>query len=491
MHRLTGADAGFLYLELPCQPMHTVSVLLLQRESEDAPAVTLEDVRAHVVAALPSVPCLRWRVKNVPLGLHHPVAYVDPEFDIDRHLFTMTLREPGDAEELDLCLASLSQVCLDRSKPLWQVTLIDGLSDGRRALAVQMHHCLMDGAALLAAFGALCSTGADAAAPLAPEPAEREPGPVRLLAGAFADNLRAARRLPGLLARSFRGAKATNARKKSCPVPVPAPTADSPLCSINAGSGPERRLARTIVPLADVRLVKEAAGVTVNDVALAMCGGALRSYLEAKGDLPERPLVAGVPVGIGTPEAGPRLSGNQWAILATSLGTDIADAWQRLEWVAGVTAESKQRLALSGPELLRDWLDYFPAWVLIPAVRRQQVKLARRPEKVGCNVTVSNLRGPRQQWRLGPAVVDEFYITGPPSNRLGVVFLLIDEGEHLMFSILSVAGSVDDPGTLATGLHAALRELVKQAEARAAQVRDPAANRQLVDTSNGISDSIL
>ncbi|HEU5001853.1 MAG TPA: wax ester/triacylglycerol synthase family O-acyltransferase [Actinomycetota bacterium] len=466
MHRLSGADAGFLYLELPSQPMHSVSLLLLQPEAADSPPVTLDDIRRHLLAALPAVPCLRWRLKNVPLGLHHPVVYVDPEFDIDRHLVTITLLPPGDPEELDACVASLAETCLDRSKPLWQVTLIEGLEDGRQALAVQMHHCLMDGAALLAAFGLVCS--GEPAPGGALEPADREPGAVRLVAGAFAHNLMGLIRLPGLLARSVRGARAVNARKRASMVPVPAPVADSPVSSVNAGSGPGRHLARTTLPLPDIRLVKETAGVTVNDVAIALCGGALRSYLEAKGDLPSRPLVAGVPVGIDLPGAGPRTSGNQWAILATTTGTEIADPWQRLECVASVTAEAKTQLALFGRSLLQEWLEYFPAWMSITAVRQQQIKLARRPEKVGCNVTVSNLRGPTQAWCLGPAVVDEFYVTGPPSNRLGVVFVLIDEGEHLAFSILSVAGSVDDPETLAAGLHGALRDLVKAAEARAA-----------------------
>lgn len=467
MHRLSGADAGFLYLELPSQPMHSVTLMLLHPESEGAPPTTLEDVRRHLLAALPGVPCLRWRVKDVPLGLHHPVVYVDPDFDIDRHLFALTLPPPGAPEELDRCVAGLAEVCLDRGKPLWQVTLIDGLDDGRQALAIQVHHCLMDGAALLGSFGLVCSE--EPAAPSQDlEPAERVPGALRLLAGAFVDGLKALPRLPGLLARSVRGAKAVEDRKKSSPVRVPAPVADSPICSVNAGSGPGRHLARTMLPLADVRLVKAAAGVTVNDVAITLCGGALRSYLEAKGDLPTRPLVASVPVGIEGPGAAPRTSGNQWAILATTTGTDIADPWQRLEWVASVTTEAKTQLRVFGPELLRDWLEFFPAWMSIPAVRRHQIKLARRPEKVGCNVTVSNLRGPRQQWRLGPAVVDEFYFTGPPSDRLGVVFVLIDQGERLAFSIQSVAGSVDDPETLAAGLHLALRDLVKAAESRGA-----------------------
>lgn len=479
MHRLTGADAGFLALELPNQPTHHVSLLLLgPREPGGARApVTLDDLRSSVAAHLDELPALRWRVKRVPLGWHHPVAFDDPAFDLDVHLSTLTLPAPGGPEELDRLVASLAEHCLDRSRPLWHMTLVDGMDDGRQAVVVQMHHCLMDGAALMNAYARIFSeeapgaTSGDAPAGSSGAPArrpDREPGAFRLLWGALRDHLKASLRLPKLIRRSMRGGGALKARVASSPMQLPIAGVDTPVCSLNAGAGPGRHFARTVLPLPEVRLVKQAAGATVNDVAMALCAGALRSYLLERDVLPGKPLIACIPVGLSPTAAKPRTSGNQWAIMATPLATNVADPWERLTSIAAGAQETKTRLDLVGRELLRDWAEYFHPWVAEPAAKRQQARLASGKERVGCNVTVSNLRGPATPWSIGGGVVEELYFTGPPTNRLGVVFVLADQGESLFFGILSVAGSVDDTGALAAGLHTSLRELVKAVEERRA-----------------------
>jgi len=330
----------------------------------------------------------------------------------------------------------------------------------------------MDGAALIAALSRILSGDQPAAAEAAPWRPDREPGALRLLLGALRDHLRAAARLPGLVRRSWRGGKALKAHVAQSSIHLPVPSVDTPRSSLNAGSGPGRHFARAVVPLGEVRLVKDAAGVTVNDVAMALCSGALRTYLEERGDLPARPLVACVPVGLERPgqtaTTAIRTSGNQWAIMTAPLATDVAEPWARLESMAATTLESKLRLDLLGRELLRDWTDYLHPWVAEPAAKRLQAKLDKRPERGGCNVTVSNLRGPAGQVALGPAIVEELYLTGPPSNRVGAVFVLTDLGEQLHFGILTVAGSVDDPASLAAGLQRELRALVKIVEGRLA-----------------------
>ena len=479
MHRLSGADAGFLYLELANQPLHVQALAMLQPPRGEAP-VTLEGLRAQLSSRLDRVPALRWRIKRVPFGIHHPVVFEDPDFDLDHHLSAVTLAEPGGPEQLDALYARLAGRCLDRRRPLWAMTLVDGLEDGRQALIVQIHHCLMDGIALFNALSVLFSPegssegspeGSPEGSGVAGPPAasgqpERVPGGPRLLAGALIDHLRGLGRLPGLIGRSTRGAKALKAHTAASTIQIPAPGTGSPLCSINLGSSAERRFARALLPLGDVRTVKEAAGVTVNDVALAVCAGALRSYLQERDDLPAQPLMASVPVGLAAPGGEPRTSGNQWAILGTTLATDRADPWERLEQISLVTGESKRRLDVLGRDLLRDWAEYFPPFLSETAARGEQRKLARQPERFAFNVTVSNLRGPSGRRTLAGSEVEEIYFTGPPSTRLGVVFTLSDQGDHLVFGILSVADSVEGPQELADGLQASLRELVKLAEDR-------------------------
>src|SRR5918912_2056228 len=146
VRRLSGLDAGFLSLETSEQPMQiTVLGLLCARTGG---SLTLEDLHRHLAARLDQLPALRWRVVPVPLGVAHPVVVEDTRFDLREHLCHAVLPEPGGPEELNAVCAQLVSQCLDRSRPLWRATLIDGLAGGRQALMLEIHHALMDGIAV-------------------------------------------------------------------------------------------------------------------------------------------------------------------------------------------------------------------------------------------------------------------------------------------------------------------------------------------------------
>src|SRR5436853_422385 len=197
--------------------------------------------------------------------------------------------------------------------------LVEGLASGRQAIVLEIHHALMDGFATLATLARIFSASGDPAGDPDGSPAGgrdgqpgdarhpapgdgwrpgRVPGGVRLVAGAVGHQARVLVRLPGLVTATRRGAAAVRRRRSEAAVTAPDAGVDTPLSTINRGFTAERRYARTWLPLEEVRRVKEAAGVTVNDVVLAVVAGALRSYLEARGELPARPLVASVPVGM-------------------------------------------------------------------------------------------------------------------------------------------------------------------------------------------------
>jgi diacylglycerol O-acyltransferase len=464
MRRLSGQDGGFLLLELPEQPMQTMVLAILQ--PDPAGAVGVEDVQRHMAARLHEVPAFRWRMVPVPLGLSHPLFVEDPGFDVARHVRHAVLAEPGGDGELDGLCARLAEQHLDRSRPLWQMTLVDGLAGDRQAIVLEIHHAVMDGFATLATLARIFSSPAgdpedhpgDGWCP------DRLPGGVRLVAGAVGHQARVLMRLPALVAKTWRGAAAVKRRRSGAAVKVPEAGVDTPLSMINRGFTAERRYARTWLPLEDVKHVKEAAGVTVNDVVLAVVAGALRSYLEARGELPGRPLVASVPVGMEGRGAQARAAGNRFSRLTTSLATDVADPWTRMQTIAAVTREAKACLDLGGRELLPDWLEYIPPLLGHPAVRRLQA--ARRnpgqaPPKLDANVVISNIRGPAEPWQFGSAAVDEMYITGPPNGGVGVTVVACDYAGRLLLGLLSFADSVEDPTELTAGLHRCLAELVQ------------------------------
>jgi diacylglycerol O-acyltransferase len=465
MRRLSGLDSLFLNLEMPRQPMQVIALAMLRACTGDP--LPPGDLRRHLAARLDQLPAFRWRVVPVPLGLANALFIEDPDFDLDAHLRHMVLPEPGGTEELDAACGRLVSQHLARNRPLWRVTLIDGLADGRQALLLEVHHALMDGFATAATLARIFSEEQPPGPP-APRQPGRMPGRVRLITGALAHHVQAAARLPGLIGRTRRARTAVRQQPAEAAVRVPKAGVDVPPSAINSGLPPVRRFARAALPLDAVLLVKDIAGVTVNDVALALIGGALRSFLIARGALPDRPLVASVPVGMTESGSTPRADGNRVSFLHTSLGTDIADPWERLTRVSVVTTEAKRRLDLEGRELLDEWLGYLPPVMAGPIIRRSQVA-RHRPGQQGlaldANAVVSNLRGPSTPWRLGSAAVEEVYLA-PPGVGVGVNFLLWDYAGRLLFGILSYAEAIENPRELAGYLSGCLDELVTAAECR-------------------------
>lgn len=469
VRRLSGLDSGFLALELREQPMHIMALAILRpADNGEAPLrITLDDVRRHLSCRLDVLPAFRLRVTPVPFGLRHPVFVEPSDFDLDDHLSSATLPAPGGSQELDRLCASRAGRCLDRRHPLWHLTLVDGLDDGRQALVFEIHHCLMDGTATLTTFSRLFSSTAakrgDLGCSLRPE---RPPSRCHLVIDAVVDQCRMLARLPALVRKTKRGADAIRETSARSTIPVPRPGADTPPCSLNAGFTSERRYARASLPLAAVKLVKDVAGVTVNDVVLSVVAGALRDYLEQRHDLPARSLVANVPVGMETAGDPCRAVGNRLARLVTSLATEVAEPWARLQAVSTVTRESKRCLDLSGREVMAEWLDIVPPAIARAAVRHSHRRRRSHPDRLDTNVTISNTRGPARRWSFGPAIVEEIYLTGPPNSGVGVTFSVWDYAGTLLVGILSFADSVEDPGELASGLSHSLGELVTIARCR-------------------------
>ncbi|PZS37428.1 MAG: hypothetical protein DLM62_19250 [Pseudonocardiales bacterium] len=462
--RMSGLDSWFLALEQPEQPMQMMAVAVLRAadyRGERPTAITLDDVRRHLACRLGVLPAFRLCVKRVPFDLHHPVFVEASDFDIDHHLHRATLPAPGGPQQLDRLYASLAERCLDRRHPLWRITLVDGLSGGRQALVLEIHHCLMDGAALLTTFSRLFSSeDTHRGAPASGWRPECPPGWWRLVIDAIAQHGCGLARLPALVRKTKRGTAAVQERSAGSAIAIPRPGADTPPCSLNAGFAPERRFARASLPLTDVKLVAEVARVTVNDVVLSVVAGALRDYLERRHDLPDRPLVANVPVGMEAPGDHPRAVGNRLTRLVTSLATNVADPWARLQTISAVTRESKRCLDLTGREVLGEWLELVPLAIASAAVRRAERRRRCHPDYLDTNVTISNFRGPARPWSFGSAVVEQMHIAAPPNSGVGVTFAVWDYAGTLLVGILAFADSVEAPAELASGLSRSLSELV-------------------------------
>ncbi len=465
MHRLSGEDAGFLSMESPDQAMNTIAVGTFG----PGDPITLDDVRRHVAGRLDQLPSFRWRIVPVPLGLHHPVAVRDPEFDLDFHLRHVAL-DPG--ESLDDRFARLAERHLDRRHPLWQLTLVDGLPDGGQALILKYHHALADGVAAFTTFSRVFSDAPTDPIPGVALPWTPEPMPTRfaLVVSAVLDHLRSLLALLALAGRAKRGFDAVKARRASAAVAVPGFQGEAPNTALNRAFTPGRAYARAELPLAEVRAAKDAAGTTLNDIVLATVAGGLRSYLAERGELPARPLLASVPVSYEAHDAPVRQAGNRFWSFTTSLATDVDDPVERLRTISEVAAEAKGQLAALGEDVMPALLDHVPPLVADPGAKALVARLreAGPDDLVDANVLISNIRGPSEPWQLFGRQVVDLFIDGPPSNGVGLNVMLWSYGNRLLLGILAFADALEDPAALTRHLEASFAELHAAITLRAA-----------------------
>ncbi len=473
MQRLSGLDAGFLYMETPTLLMHTLKLAVL----DPAPVVDgqppgpppIEVVRARVASRLHLLPPLRRRLVEVPFGLHHPLWIEDPDLRIEHHVHRVALAAPGTTAELNDAIGALAGVPLDRRRPLWQLYVLDGLADGRLAVLVKIHHAVADGVAAAHLLANVMATSADgdepaegAASGAAPvgRPWVGEPVPTagHLIAATARDHLAGARRLPGLVGRTTRNLARVARRRRAVDVRVPRPILDAPRTGFNGGLTSERVFATTSLALGAVQQVRRAAGVSMNDVVLAVVGGALRSHLLEGHRLPDRALVASVPIATGLADDG-RLAGNKVANLFTTLATDVADPVARLQRIHAVTAEAKAEQDLLGIETFQEWVEYTPPRLFSWIVRQYSRFDVAEHHPPPVNVVVSNVPGPREPLYADGARLDELYSVGPILEGVGLNITVWSYGDRLFVGVLGCRQTLPDAQRLADAMPAALLEL--------------------------------
>lgn len=468
MERLTGFDAGYLYMETPTLHMHTLKLALLDM-SAVAGGYDFERFERELERRLHLLPPFRRRFVKVPFELHHPVWIEDPDFDLAHHVRRAAVPAPGGSREMDALIGDIAGRQLDRTRPLWEIWMLDGLADGRVAFLAKIHHTLADGLAaaqLLANVMAVSADDVDPPPPLEAWAPEEVPSRWRLVAGAIADMVRKLGRLPRLVRSTGRGARAVAHHRKRAGVRPPRPIVDVPNTPFNASLTPHRTFATATVPLARVKAVKAAFDVSVNDVVLAMVAGSLRAYLDARRSLPDRALVAGVPVSTDEPGAEPRLGGNKVSNLFTSLRTDLGDPVARLQAIHEVTRAAKHVHNLLGADMLADWAEYTPpkpyAWFMRLYSRWRLADRHRPP----INLVVSNVPGPRDPLYVAGARLDRIYSVGPILEGIGLNVTVWSYLDQLNIGAIACREHVGDLHEVTDGMAVALDELLALAEER-------------------------
>ncbi len=499
MRQLSALDTQFLRVETTTTAAHLAGVAIL----DPAPggAVTRDCLLALLRDRLHLAPPLRMRLADVPFGLDHPYWIEDPDLDLERHVHEVTLPAPGGERQLTETVARLHGRRLDRRRPLWEMHLIHGLSGGRSALYTKVHHCAVDGvsgAEILAALLDLSPdtgprTSAQAGGPAddpAREPsggtragAARAPDPLRMLAGAVTRSVthpaRAARSLaraageldtmpltstlPGArtLARTARTLTrfVTGDSGQEAPALPPAPV---PRTSLNGRISADRVFSYGSLPLDDVKRVAKTFGISVNDVVMTLCSAALRAWLRERDALPDRPLVAAVPVAVRS-STGTRTVGNQISAMITPLATHLDSPRERLATMERTMRTAKRRFAVAPAT----WLRELSALVPSPLAGVATAGLSRLAASAfpPVNLIISNVPGPQFPLYLCGARVRAYYplsvltdITG------GINITCFSYDAALGFGVVACPRRAPGSERLIGHLHDAMAELIALAE---------------------------
>ncbi|MGZ8628780.1 MAG: WS/DGAT/MGAT family O-acyltransferase [Actinomycetota bacterium] len=458
--RLTALDASFLYLERPAMHMHVAALSLLDPSTTPDGRVRFEDVAATISSRLHLVPRFRQKVVAVPFDLGLPVWVDDPAFDLDFHLRRAALPAPGGRRELADHVQRVLSRPLDRTKPLWELSVIEGLEDGHVATFLKVHHAMIDGLSgmhLIAALYDLSPDPPDVAAPEPwhprPEPSERDllEEAVRDLAAHPVQAISAAvenvRRSPALAALGL-GTVMSGVRSIFDMGARPASPFDVRI-------GPNRRFAMTEAPVQRFKDIKDALGGTVNDVVLTVVGGALRRLLrERREPTKGRTLRVMVPVSVRGGGDGPL--GNRVAPAFVDLPVGTMGPKRRLAFVREGTRHLKESMMAMGADAIIGLGAYAPGGMLAAAAR----VASRGP---WFNLVVSNIPGPQQPLYLAGARLVASYPSMPLGENSALSIACTSLAGTMAFGLTGDWDGMPDVDRLALALDESLAELGKAA----------------------------
>ncbi|MBG7603314.1 MAG: wax ester/triacylglycerol synthase family O-acyltransferase [Actinobacteria bacterium] len=448
--RLTAADTVFLRIETPHEPQHVGSLSVLDGSPlRDADGrIRFEELRDHVERRLRLVPRLRQRVMDVPYGQGRPVWIDDEGFDIDYHVRLTALPRPGDDDQLAALMSRLQSLALDRRRPLWEMWFVDGLEDDHVALIIKTHHALGDGIANVDLALALVDLEADPAedAEVPQWVPQQAPTPQELLVDSVRDQLMR----PSRTMRSAFGAllnprpaidSALNVGRTVVSFlaqPEPAPW--------NVPVTPHRRWVTASVPLEGVRSVRSVHEVSINDVVLAACSGALRTFLLEHDDsqLDDRVLKAMVPVSLrGATEHGDTL-GNRVSLILVDLPVDEPDPLVRLDRIHAITSELKGSGLVDGAQMILELADG------ITLLAGPLTRLVSR--RIPMNLVVTNIPGPPVPLFLRGARISRVFPYVEVIDNEGLTIAVVSYDDQLFFGITSDRDVLPDLSDVASAI---------------------------------------
>jgi diacylglycerol O-acyltransferase / wax synthase len=475
MKQLSGSDNLFLAQEKGNQRTHVGGLAIYDPSTAPGGAVRFKAVLEFFTRRLYANNVFRRRLVHVPLALDRPYWVDDPDIDVEYHIRHIALPHPGDWRQLCIQVARIHARPLDLKKPAWEAYVIEGLDNipgvppGSFAMYTKFHHSAIDGEAGVAIIGALHS--------LSPEPdsapaqpittiADREPTPLELLARMVGSRVKQARVAASLV--TDIGPLAIGLGKKQLSAffgkaavappdedALPADQTRIPVTRFNRPLSPHRVMEATPISLRDCQAIRTAfPGVTINDIFLATAGGALRSYLAAKDELPAASLRAMVPISTRSANKDAD-AGNMIAMAVVPLYTQVADAADRLRRVSQGASHSKKQAEAIGKEIPAKLAAIVPSYLVDKVLRNFVIPTF--------NLTVSNVRGPEVPLYMAGAKLVTFMPINLLLDGMGLSITGFSYNGILWVCVVADRAALPDPAVFARCLEKSFAELVAAA----------------------------
>ena len=487
MRQLTAVDAQFLALEGPRHYGHVGGVAVVDPSTAPGGILELADLQYLIAERLPLVPPFRWRLVEVPLGLDYGYWIDDPDFDLDFHVRELALPAPGNDQQLAEQVARIFARPLDRSRPLWELYLIHNYDGGKAVVMTKIHHAVIDGISGAEILGALLDLTPEGreVPPELTGPGDTKPGDLELLArgllGVPRYPLRLLRSVPRALPNidevpSLAGIPGMKAAGRVAEVAERTLGGDRrvvghrdlvpPRTSFNGRISAHRRFAFGQISLDAVKAIKNRHGVTVNDVVVSLCAGAVRRWLVQHRELTDEPLVAQIPVSVRT-EAEQGTFGNRILLMSAPLFTNEGDPVQRLRRTHDALLEMKERHKALPADLLQDANHFVPPAVFSRAARLTFSLASSGRGRPPWNLVVSNVPGPQVPLYLAGARLEADYPVSVVTDGMGLNITVMSYLGHLDFGIVADREQMPDLWSLIDWLRDEVASLEPPSQAEA------------------------
>lgn len=472
MEQLNGFDSAFLFMETPNAPMHIASLAIFDPATAPGGIVRLKRIIQTLEERAHLAPYLKQRLLEVPFNADFPYWVRDDSFDPEFHIRHIALPKPGDWRQLCIQVARLHSRSLDRSRPLWELYVIEGLDNvagvppGSFALMSKTHHAAIDGSNSYDVGTALCDPTPEIRQ-IKPErewTADRPPSALELSLIAHHNNSTRPQRYLEFLQKTVpTWAKSLEAvsridRKESARVPR---------TRFNAVVSQNRVFEGVTFDLEAIKEIKNKAGGTVNDVVLAICAGAMRRYLESKNELPDKSLVTMCPINVrdrGADQTG----GNRVVAMTVPMHSDIPGVADRLKAICASTRESKEYTRATSATAMLDMADFIPAQLSVLGARTAAEQGLANFTSPTANSVVTNVPGSQVPFYSNGALFVRGWGLGPSVDGNGLFHSVGSYCGELCIGITCCRTMMPDPAFYAECLEDAFEELKSAFEVKTA-----------------------